>query len=553
MKPNNNRDYEKDLREKLRGLDGLIPPAEEKMLDRLGQIRDNPAALASAAPAGRPKPRRWMWIAAAAVLLAGLLTVTVFAAVRDTMEYKEALAYCLEHNLPTEGLSRAEIKETWRKFTVSRSGKDTQNRGIVQGHELLLCTPEEAALALAATDKPGAEWTTEHNRELSSSGAAPSYGYYSSLSDESGNYYGDETLYPKYTAFIGKGETSDGPWLWKTEVSPLVYISVIPCSDRVFVTGIDKHGTTDSPNNQCVVTCLSAETGTVLWRTVFSPGESANGLPMGAVPDADGITVFCRIDKGKYARLVTVRFDNNGSLTAEEISESINSFNIAEAIALPAGYCLHLTELPGAPAEEELVYIDRNYQVKRRYLLEMEEVISTESQYTPKFSRIVAQGNLVWIAGSTDDIYDTITSGLFDDAFSQYAVDKVLEDGSEYQFFNYNRLCWKKDAVIEEIRRKNLSYVFAWDPLTGDILYQCSAPGCFVPRSRIYDYYPGDVLRINENGEIVWTVYSIVGIEPVGLFVSSMREWVTSAVYEVTITGDGAILPRFIGGIITSE
>ena len=64
----------------------------------------------------RPR-RRTLWIAAAVLALLIALSVGTYAYAADAKEYKEAKAFCIEHGIPVDKLSRGEIESVYRDIT----------------------------------------------------------------------------------------------------------------------------------------------------------------------------------------------------------------------------------------------------------------------------------------------------------------------------------------------------------------------------------------------------------------------------------------------------
>lgn len=122
-----------EIKAKMQGMDSLTPPPRDEMLDRLGVSSDEPLTAPVTPPAAGHAPRRFLkplMVGAAAALAVSLLTFGAVAAVNENREYREALTNLRQYGIPTDGMTRAEIKEAWRTFSVSSGGGEAQEAVI---------------------------------------------------------------------------------------------------------------------------------------------------------------------------------------------------------------------------------------------------------------------------------------------------------------------------------------------------------------------------------------------------------------------------------------
>ena len=499
-----------DIEAQLRGLDSLTPPPVDELQAGLDLSAPADGQAAPAAALRRPAARRVIRTALTvglATVLCGALTIGAVAAVNENKEYRSALNYFTTNGLSTDGLSRSEIKETWRRFVTSgHDSEQPQSHAVeIRGGELLLCTEDEARDALTVQDPDGLPDVS--GRSL------PSY----------------EVLYDyeSDTPFIVKYQI---PYVadtivWKRDVSPLKYIHTADAGDALYVYGYKDRQTVS-------LIRLDPDTGHELWRTDHRTSYT-NILPMSVKPTDTGVVVFCRAVCGDGARLsemyrlVTLALDQKGKVTETYESDLMGLFTINDAVKLGGGWCLRLGDLSGEPRAlpDKLVWMDDTYTVRHTYTLELGGADGAETD-SMTIRDMLVSGDLVWLTASSLDIP---------------LMDRELRQPDDENGFSYRRLCWPDDRIIDKVRGGTCAYLIAWDPVRGEVRTFLSMPGCFFPARY-------NALSFREDGTPEWTAYSVVGVEPVYEYISSMRAFITCAVYNCTCSPEGEVTSEFRGG-----
>lgn len=498
-----------DIEARLRGLDSLTPPPMDELLAGLDRSAASDGQAAPAAAPRRPAARRVIRTALTvglAAVLCGALTIGAVAAVNENKEYRAALNYFTTNRLSTDGLSRSEIKETWRRFVTSgHDSEQPQPHTVeVRGGELLLCTEDEARDALTVQDTGG-------QPDAPGLSAAS----YEVLHDyESDTYFIVKYQVPYVADTI----------VWKRDVSPLEYVHTADAGDALYVYGYKDHQTV-------TLIRLDPDTGRELWRTDHRT-KYTNILPMSVEPTDTGVVVFCRAAgdgarlSEKY-RLVTLVLDQKGKVTETYESDLMGLFTINDAVRLGGGWCLRLRDLSGEPRPlpDKLVWMDDTYTVRHTYTLELGGADGAETD-SMTIRDMLVSGDLVWLTASSLDI------PLMDRELGQ----PVDENG-----LYYRRLCWPDDRIMDKVRNGTCAYLIAWDPVRGEVETFLSMPGCFFPA-----WY--DSLSFREDGTPEWMAYSVVGVQPVSKYISSMRAFITCAVYECSCSPEGEVSAAYIGG-----
>lgn len=501
-----------DIEARLRGLDSLTPPPKDELLAGLDLAAPADGQAVPAAASRRPAARRVIRTALTvglAAVLCGALTIGAVAAVNENKEYRAALNYFTTNRLSTDGLSRSEIKETWRRFVTSgHDSEQPQPHTVeVRGGELLLCTEDEARDAL--TVQPADGQPDVPGRSVPS---------YEVLHDyESDTYFIVKYQIPYVADTI----------VWKRDVSPLKYVHTANAGDALYVYGYKDDQTVS-------LIRLDPDTGHELWRTDHRMSY-ANILPMSVKPTDTGVVVFCRAAgdgarlSEKY-RLVTLVLDQKGKVTETYESDMMGLFTIKDAVRLGGGWCLRLGDLSGERRllSDKLVWMDDTYTVRHTYTLELSSADGTETD-SMTIRDMLVSGDLVWLTASSLHI------PLEDKALLQ------PDDENGNPFVPYRWLCWPDDRIMDKVRNGTCAYLIAWDPVRGEVETFLAMPGCFFPA-----WY--DSLSFREDGTPEWMAYSVVGVQPVSKYISSMQAFITCAVYECSCSPEGEVCAAYIGG-----
>lgn len=282
---------------------------------------------------GSPK-KRWRKIAAAAAACAVLLLsagIGTYAYAAEQKEYTTAVQFFNHYALPTEGLSRGEIKAVYRDITtnsftysvtakvIEKSISDT----LAGGFEIMQeePTPEEIK---NLWDYKNGNW-----RPFADNTGAPTYTYHS-------DYKPDETL-----GF----EVHDKSWLEKYDSGELVWsVSFTEfwingyedVSDGVIVYGNTPLWSSSQPAHAWMAKV--SDSGSILWKIRLENGFERE-LIAAVLENADN--TYAVFSRGALEYFCLSQYDTDGTLLSFN-KTNVGNFGIWNAARFGDGYIVQL-------------------------------------------------------------------------------------------------------------------------------------------------------------------------------------------------------------------
>lgn len=313
-------------------LDMLLDGVYEKKLNKeqTRRIMDGFDSRTGLDTAKREKkaPRRsrkaWLAIAACAVLVVGM-AFGGYALAAEAKEYNAAVAYCEANGIPTDGLSRAEIKAVYREVKSETGVYDAGSAGMV-----------------SRTDEtePVKGW------EILTDGDPRYADFDSVLAAEIERIIADRE-YRCGIAKDGSGvvvKENGGETIWEYKSS-----EVSACCAAVSVTGdtaVFAQRNVESDEGTVVLPAVFKldENGELLWMTKWADDQLYSDKieydSDALVPETDGgVTVFSvkrDYERREFAICVT-RLDTDGNIVFN-VENAIGNFWVYEAYKISGGY-----------------------------------------------------------------------------------------------------------------------------------------------------------------------------------------------------------------------
>ncbi|MBQ3003827.1 MAG: hypothetical protein IJD82_08850, partial [Clostridia bacterium] len=269
----------------------------------------------------------------AAALLAAAIGITV-----EAKEYSDAVEFFEEYNLPTDGLSRAEIKAVYRDittetFSYSKTAEVLErriNQALLEGNELSGETPAPSDIEDL--------WNTLHRwKYIDGDGNA----FLTSPEETVGvRYFGDREEIKRY---------ENGKEVWGVKTPEGGYlVGFTPVSDGVVVMYSMGYG---EPDRLIKV----SDHGEVLWNVGVDNGFSSDEELLTVIEDADG--TYAVFGRGNLDFLCLSRFDKNGNQLSF-VSAELTGRAIKDAVRISDGYLVLLSNYHEGH-RSELVRMDR--------------------------------------------------------------------------------------------------------------------------------------------------------------------------------------------------
>ncbi len=271
------------------------------------------------APQRRRPTGRLLAVAAAVLLLAAGSGIT--AAALEAREYRTAVDFFNAYALPTESLSRSEIKAVYRditsgSFSLEKTG-ELLLREVGQPIEGQAITPGAIEAAWNTRNKTLPVWPTtvgEYRFEV-----------VEYMDEEKGFPMEDHTIVRRYD-----GETA----LWEVPLDDIFVEGHLPVKGGVLVYGHTFTWSSIQPRYARIA--LIGEDGTLVWEKRLDRGYK-NDMPGAAIADGDRLVIFGR---GNFTDLTVTVYDYAGNellFTAHEIG----NYGIRQAVMLGDGYLIH--------------------------------------------------------------------------------------------------------------------------------------------------------------------------------------------------------------------
>jgi len=325
-------------------LDRLLPEGLDEPLSRDARERVRRRAMGRAFPQRAGRNRRLRRTAAAACL-ALAVGAAGLACAAEAREYGEAVRFFQENGLPTDGLSRAEVKAVYRDITTRRFACDQTAQVIkrsVAGVEISQREPEELAEL----------WSRRNPAET---------GYSSRVEERMDRERGFEVF---DRSFLDCRQ--DGEVVWTAEFSDFYAEDWAPASGGLAVWGYTPVWSSEMTTRAWVARVDGR--GTVEWEAELDHGFHTEYVA--AVLD-NGDGTWAVISRGDLNDLCLSQYSDSG----EELSfhkTEVGNRGIWNAAALGDGYLVQLgRELEGETAH--LVRLDREGGVTDRFTYQGED------------------------------------------------------------------------------------------------------------------------------------------------------------------------------------
>lgn len=414
---------------------------------------------ASAARGRAPAVRRWAALAACLALVVGLAGWAVAA---EAKEYSAAVEFFEENGLSMEGLSRSDVKAVYRDITTQRFTYDKTAEVLersVPGLEITQREPTPEELA-ALWDKN--VWRNSQPE----AGISYRIDYQEKLDEALGFNILDKSVVTCYR---------DGELLWTAEFSGIFVDGYADTSAGTAVWGHKYRWSSEQPAPAQVARV--DESGNILWQSWLEHGFKNEQVSQ--VLD-NGDDTWAVVSRGDYESLCLSQYDTDGnelSFRDTELS-NLGAFGIWNVIRLGDGY---LAQLGNSVAGEtaRVVKLDREGNLLDTFTYEGEDC----DYYITGMAEF---GGRVYL--------------------SAYAVPKQTDDGGRHEIANVLDYVFGKGTL--EISSEELT------PLVREnytaVLLLCDPQGGAPETFYSVQGSLGGALRVNDAGELVWDVESVV-------------------------------------------
>lgn len=402
-----------------------------------------------------PAFQRWAALAACLALAAGLVGAA-FAA--EAKEYGEAAAFFDENGLSTEGLSRADVKAVYRDITTQRFSYDKTAQVIeraVPGWEIdqRQPTPEELAELWNSKDPAASPFAPLDYR----------FEYVEKMDEKLGFQVFDRCYLSHY---------KDGELVWRAQFDQFCVTDWAPVSGGTAVWG--ETYTWSSEQTSYPWVARVDESGNILWQKPVGHGFRHEYVSQ-VVDNGDGTwAVFSR---GDFRHLCLSQYDMDGNELFNYDAE-VGNLGIWNVVCLGDGYLVQLGNTTDGETAR-LVKLSRDGGTLDTFIYEGEDC-----DYT--ITDMIEFGGRVYL--------------------SAYAVPKQTDRGGRYEIADI--LAYLFDNNIWEISSEELT------PMVRDnytaVLLLCDPEGGAPETFYSVKGSLGGKLAINNTGELVWDVESVV-------------------------------------------
>ena len=414
----------------------------------------------------RPRIRPWLrWAAAACLVLAVGLAGVAYAA--EAREYGAAVRFFDENGLSMEGLSREDVKAVYRDITTQCFTYDKTAEVIergVPGVEISQRepTPEELAELWNSRDpskNPAASpWVELDYRVLI------------------GDRYDEELGFNVFER-CWLSRYQDGVQVWRAEFDQFCVDGWTPVSGATAVWGCTSTWSSEEP----IDTWLARvdDTGNVLWETKLDHGYKWEHISA-VIDNGDG--TWAVISWGDYEVICLSQYSDTG----EELSfcrTEMGTYSIRNAIRLGEDYLLWLENYMNDDKSERLVKMDREGRVIDGF--------SYEGKDCDYFLKDMAEFNgRVYLSACAVPKLEDEECG----AEGRYEIAGILD----YIFVN-DLMGITSEELTPLVRDNYTAVLLVCDPEGG-------APETFYAIKGSL----GAGLTVNEQGELVWDVESVI-------------------------------------------
>lgn len=309
-------------------------PAAADRIDVPAALADDILARLNAPqPKRRPAARILAVAAAAAAITAGSV---ITAAALEAREYRAAVEFFDAYALPTDALSRSEIKAVYRDITSGSFSLDKTGEIILRevGEPIAGQTITPSAIEAA--------WNARNSVSIAVTPTKDEYRFeVTEYMDETrGFLMEDYTLARRYD-----GENV----LWEVKLDDFNVDGYIPVEGGILVWGHTFTWSSIQPRRARVA--LITEDGALAWEK--SHDRYQNDMPSAAVADGDRLVVFGR---GNFVDLTVTVYDYAGNELLYA-AHTVGNYGIRQAVKLGDGYLVRLSH---NQTGDKLIKLDRD-------------------------------------------------------------------------------------------------------------------------------------------------------------------------------------------------
>ena len=460
---------------------------EEDFFEVLGELDDDIVKGAKTTPKKKFNWKVWGTMAACMALIVSLAGAA-FAA--EAKEYSAAVEFFEDNGLSMEGLSRSDVKAVYRDITTQHFTYDKTAEVIQQAVPGLEITQREPT-----PEELAAAW----NRNVwmnarSKAGISYRVGYQEKLDETLGFDVLDKSILECY-----RNDTL----LWTAEFPKLFVEDGLYTSSGTAVWG--RNGTWYSEQPIYSFLVRVDENGNVLWQRQLDHGFQYEYVSR-VLDNGDG--TWAVISRGDFKHLCLSQYDTDGNELSFHQTE-VGNLDIRNAIRFGDGYLVQL----GNTAEGE----------------------------TARIVKLDREGNLLdtfTYEGENCDYYITDMAEFENRIYlSAYAVPRQTDKGGRHEIANILEHVFDRETL--EISSEELT------PLVRDnytaVLLLCDPEGGAPETFYSVNGSLGGKLHVNDDGELVWDVESVVNtfVSPAA---SSFTIGGTCQVFRYTFDDVGTLL-----------
>lgn len=423
----------------LRQLDSLPLPEKEKLLSACPEPppqKEPPEAL----PRRTFKRRPAVAVCAAAVLL--LCAFSGYSFFAEAREYQEAVSFFAENDLPTEGLSRDDIKQVYRDIITNRFSYDKTAKVIEQsvgGYEIFQeePTPEDLEKLWKDKNADGSGLYQTQNTKKGRNGVSYQF-------DCTERF--DEAL--GYCVF-DKGtikQSVEGRDVWKVELPGFLIENITIADEQILL-----YGQNPEQLSEARLALLDTE-GNVLWNKTVSNGFRMEFIESALFGDGE-IVAFSR---GDLDTLCVSKYDYAGNAKSV-VKHETGNYGIRNTARLGDGY---IVQLHNQMTGEYFVTIDADGAMSDSFVYTGEEeayFITGMMEYNgnvylsaysvPKLDEGESNaGGRYDIAAILNELADSFSAGISNEALTQRVREHYTavllvcnpDSGEPQEFFSVN-------------------------------------------------------------------------------------------------------------------
>lgn len=430
--------------------------AKEDFFEVLGELDDD---IVEEVKTPAKKPFNWKIWGATAACMALLVSLSGIAFAAEAEEYHAAVVFFEDNGLSMEGLSRSDVKAVYRDittqhFTYDKTAEVIQQ--IVPGLEISQREPTPEELAAAWNRNV---WT---NTRLES-GIRYSIDYQEKPDESLGFDVLDKSILNCYQ--------NDIP-LWAAEFPDFLVEDGLYTAAGTVAWG--RNDTWSSEQITYSSLALVDEGGTILWQRRLNHGFQHEYVEQ-VLDNGDG--TWAVVGRGDHKYLCLSQYDTNGNELTFHQTE-VGNLGIWNAARLGDGYLVQLG--------------------------------NTVDGETARVVKLDHEGNLIdnfTYAGENCDYHLTSMEEFGGRVYlSAYAVPKQINSGGRYEIANVLDYVFEKENW--EISSEELT------PLVRDnytaVLLLCNPEGGVPETFYSVSGSLGGKLNVNDAGELVWEVESVV-------------------------------------------